>query len=93
MKLFEKVSKCRSENRNLNFVTSEVDSESLFTLRRNIFKRDSCKVEVVAAPGNTTWHFKKFQNISEFENVFQKVSKYFKKFENVSKSLKMFQKV
>jgi hypothetical protein len=39
-----------SEIRNLNFVTSELDSESLSTLRKIIFKRDSSKVDVVAAP-------------------------------------------
>jgi hypothetical protein len=34
-----------SEIRNLNFVTSELDSESLSTLRKNKIKRDSCKVD------------------------------------------------
>jgi hypothetical protein len=43
---FQKV----SEIDNLNFVTSELDSESLSTLRKIIFKRDSCKVDEVAAP-------------------------------------------
>jgi hypothetical protein len=45
-KQFQKV----SEMCNLNFVTSELDSESLSTLRKIIFKRDSCKVGEVAAP-------------------------------------------
>ncbi len=49
-KFFEIQFQKLSEIRNLNFVTSELDSESLSTPRKIIFKRDSCKVDDGAAP-------------------------------------------
>jgi hypothetical protein len=50
LKKFKFFSETVSENRNLNFVTSELDSESLSTLQKIIFKRDSCKVDDRTAP-------------------------------------------
>ncbi len=50
LKFFEKILRTLSEIRNLNFVTSELDSESLSMLRKIMFKRDSCKEDVGAAP-------------------------------------------
>ena len=48
-KKFQKLFGKLIEKRNLNFVTSELDSESLSTLRNFFFKRDSCKVDDGAA--------------------------------------------
>ncbi len=53
------------EKRNLNAVTSELDSESLSTLRKIIFKRDSCKLLVYVT--SMTSAFIKFQKIRKFQ--------------------------
>jgi hypothetical protein len=69
-------------------VTSELDSESLSTLRKINFKRDSCKVDEVAAPVITSCKISKrqFQKNSKF-------SKKFKKIRTVSNSFKKIQKI
>ncbi len=88
-----------SEICNLNFVTSELDSESLSTLRKNIFQRDSCKVDEVAAPVITSCAKNVYVSISIFfrnSEMFSKNSesqKIFKKTQKVKKYLKKIQKV
>ncbi len=45
-RFLEKIYLKFSSKRNLNVVTSELDSESLSTLRKIVFRRDSCKLLV-----------------------------------------------
>jgi hypothetical protein len=80
------------EKRNLNVLTSELDSESLSTLRKIIFKRDSCKLLVDVTSVTTLTSACHFL-ISEKFRKFQKVSKSFRKFQKVSESFRKFQKV
>jgi hypothetical protein len=84
-KLFQKV----PEIRNLNFVTSELDSESLSTLRKIIFKRDSCKVDEVVAPVITSCA----KCLSVSSKKFQKTTKCFKKIKKNQKNSKKFKKI
>jgi hypothetical protein len=78
-----------SEKRNLNVVTSELDSESLSTLRKIIFKRDSCKllVDVISVTSACkvvckrliSENFRKSQKASKSFKTFQKFSEIFRK--------------
>jgi hypothetical protein len=77
-------------------VTSELDSESHSTLRKNIFKRDSCKLLVDVTSVTSACHFlisekfRKCQKNSENFRKFQKVSESFRKSQKVSESLRKF---
>ena len=101
-KFFEITISEMSEIRNLDFVTSELDSESLSTLRKIIFKRDSCKVDVVAAPVITSCAKMakcQFQKNSESQKVFQTISesqiisKIISESQKISKTISESQKV
>ena len=76
-------------------MTSELDSESLSTLRKIIFKRDLCKVEVVAAPVITTCAKNskcQIQNFSEFFRISEFFRTCLKKFEKISEFRKVSEK-
>ncbi len=80
-------------------MTSELDSESLSTLRKIIFKRDSCKllVDVISDVQRDErlpfFNFRKFQKFSTSLKKIQKVSESLRKFQKVSESFRKFQKV
>ena len=76
-------------NRNCKIVTSELDSESHSTLRKNIFKRDSCKLLVDVTSVTSACKLL----ISEKIRKSQKASKSFRKIQKVSESFRKFQKV
>ncbi len=95
--LLKKIEKTFSKSlkiRNLNFVTSELDSESLSTLRKIIFKRDSCKVKEVAASVITSCkkvlsvNFKQFHKISQIFTNFHTMSQNFTQFHKISQNFK-----
>ncbi len=80
-------------------MTSELDSESLSTLWKIIFKRDSCKVDELAAPVITSCakclsvNFKKIHKVTKCFKKFQKISKNFKIFQFFLKFYKKIEKV
>ncbi len=73
-------------------MTLELDSESLSTLRKIIFKRDSCTVDEVAAPVIASCAKNVRVSISK-KNQNLKVRKFFKKFQKTRKYLKKIQKI
>ena len=72
-------------------MTSEVDSESLATLRKNIFKRVSCKLLVLYRQDR--------QRPADFRNISKKIQKItenlkeFRKSQKISENLRKFQKI
>ncbi len=71
--LFQKIFLKISENCNLNVVTSELDSESLSTLREIIFERDSCKLLVYVTSMTSACKISESLRKSESFRKFQKV--------------------
>ncbi len=73
-------------------MTSELDSESLSTLRKTIFKRDSCKLLVDVTSVTSACQISENSEIQKILE-FQKFSESFRKFQKVSESFRKFLKV
>ncbi len=91
-RFFQKIYLNFFEKHNLNVVTSELDPKSLSTLRKIIFKRDSCKLLVDVTSVTSACHFLISENFRKFQNL-RKNSESFRKSQKVSESLRKFQKV
>jgi len=72
---------------NLVFLASELDSESLSTLRKIIFKREASRVEGYVTPSCTRNEAKcqNLRNLRKFEKYLRKFEKYLRKFEKLLK--------